>query len=179
MDKGTVTLFWTTESERNNKGFEIQRGIDGSSFDKIGWADGHGTTAIAHSYQHKDGGLRAGLIYYYRLKQVDLDGEFEYSKVLAFIYDQDEKFVVKGIYPNPVTGSHANLEIVTEEALEAEVIIFDVGGKLVYQIRTSLVKGQNQLRLDLTDAPNGGYVVKVALSSGESTIRRLVVARQS
>ncbi|MBW7466343.1 hypothetical protein ABID22_000788 [Pontibacter aydingkolensis] len=82
LNNGNVLLTWETASEVNNAYFIIERSTDGQSYAAIGKVDGKGNSNNLQKYMHKDVILSSG-IYYYRLKQVDLDGSFIYSKIVA------------------------------------------------------------------------------------------------
>jgi len=97
---GNVELKWTTVSESNNYGFEIQRSTDKINFRKIGFLDGSGTTTSPRYYIFVDNTVRSGR-YYYRLKQIDTDGAFEYSNILEINAANPETISLKQNYPNP------------------------------------------------------------------------------
>lgn len=80
--KELVTLKWQTLSEKNNDRFSIEHSIEGEVFNRIGEIDGAGTTTEIQNYTFTHHTPSAG-VNYYRLKQVDFDGTFEYSKVVA------------------------------------------------------------------------------------------------
>jgi hypothetical protein len=80
-EKNDVILNWITATETNNQGFEVQRKTNGE-YDRIGFVEGHGTTTELQNYTFRDKDVNAGS-YYYRLKQVDYDGTFEYSGEIA------------------------------------------------------------------------------------------------
>ena len=86
---GTGLLQWHTESELNNDRFEIERSVDGINFDKLGTAAGAGTSNKAHDYQFEDVHPILSLVYY-RLKQVDFNGEFEYSSIISLDFTSAE-----------------------------------------------------------------------------------------
>ncbi|MFC2094695.1 hypothetical protein ACFLSH_03600, partial [Bacteroidota bacterium] len=77
---GVVQLNWTTATEVNNQGFEVQRSTN-NQFTTIGFVNGSGTTTEIHNYSFTDSDVRTGT-YYYRLKQVDYNGEYAYSDVV-------------------------------------------------------------------------------------------------
>jgi len=79
--KNSVTLNWITATELNNLGFEIQRLSIGDVWEKIVFVEGYGTTTEIHNYSYIDVNLTPGK-YLYRLKQIDFDGQFEYSDVV-------------------------------------------------------------------------------------------------
>lgn len=96
FENNQTKLTWKTTSETNNKGFEIERSADARSFEKIGFVDGNGDSKEVNTYHFTD--LSPLFNGYYRLKQLDHDGKFEYSKII----------IVKGsrtlrIYPNPAS----------------------------------------------------------------------------
>ncbi len=93
----TVLLSWVTTSETNNDYFQIERSIDGQQWELIGSVEGNGTTIIEQSYEFVDHTLFSGNNYY-RLKQVDLDGSFSYSKIITVDFQQTHTIT---IYPNP------------------------------------------------------------------------------
>ncbi len=95
-----VTLNWKTATERNNAGFEIQRSVDGKTFSTIGRVNGSGTTTEQQVYSFVDNNLASGN-YSYRLKQVDYDGSFNYSKTVEIEVTNPVAFGLSQNYPNP------------------------------------------------------------------------------
>lgn len=77
-----VELSWTTASETNIFGFDVERSSDQINFDRIGFVRGHQTAAISRQYSFIDNKITSGN-YYYRLKQIDNDGSFQYSEILS------------------------------------------------------------------------------------------------
>ena len=109
MDRG-VKLFWTTSTETNNYGFEVQRkvlsqksAVTNNEFEKIGFVEGNGNTSIVSSYSFLDETVQSGK-FSYRLKQIDLDGTFSYSDVIEIDLFPLE-FSLYQNYPNPFNPS--------------------------------------------------------------------------
>ncbi len=78
-----IELNWSTATETNNKGFEVQRqsgGLERTGWERIGFVEGNGTTSQVHSYSYRDENVQPGK-YQYRLKQIDFDGSTEYSNI--------------------------------------------------------------------------------------------------
>lgn len=98
-DNGQAQLHWKTVSETDNDRFEIERSTNGTDFRMIGELKGQHTTAAAHYYTFTDTEA-PGVTSYYRLKQVDVDGQFEYSKIIALYRNGDAAFRVG---PNPLS----------------------------------------------------------------------------
>lgn len=99
IEDSKVKLIWQTVSELNNSHFEIERSIDGTNFEKIGKVAGNGTSSSVINYVFRDNQVNYGLIYY-RLKQVDFDGKYEYSPIIAVVNNAKSTFEVR-LFPNP------------------------------------------------------------------------------
>ena len=154
----TVDLTWTTASESNNAGFDIEQSNDGKTFDKIGFVKGSGTTSQKQNYTFKDN-TPLSTTAYYRLQQVNFDG----SKVSSNIITVELKNKGKGvkIYPNPIKDGQITLEI--PQNTEG-VSIVNVVGQIVFQQKNTR---DNLLKLDVSNWANGIYFVQ----SGEETIK--------
>lgn len=97
----SIRLSWETASELNNQGFEVQKSIDGNIWEKIGVVEGNGTTVEVQNYTFDDITPYSG-INYYRLKQTDFNGTFEYSNVITERYDFIRNKIK--VFPNPSNG---------------------------------------------------------------------------
>ncbi|MBK7381344.1 MAG: T9SS type A sorting domain-containing protein [Ignavibacteriales bacterium] len=103
-----ITLHWSTATEINNSGFEIEReqvsspqsSVSNGGWQTIGFIPGHGTTSEKQSYSFKDENLSSGK-YLYRLKQIDYDGSFEYSNTIEVEITSPLEFSLEQNYPNP------------------------------------------------------------------------------
>ncbi|NVO02604.1 MAG: T9SS type A sorting domain-containing protein [Bacteroidetes bacterium] len=108
-ENSIVHLYWKTISERNNKGFEIEKSIDLNSWEKIGFVVGAGNSNAELNYKFDDELSKSILSknknVYYRLKQIDYDGAFVYSEIkTVYIENQiNSEFEIE-IYPNPATN---------------------------------------------------------------------------
>src|SRR5690606_26440652 len=98
-----VTLNWTTATELNNSGFQVERS-NGSEFQVVGFVAGHGTTTEVKNYTFVDQNVEAGS-YTYRLKQIDFDGSFEYSNNVEVEVLGVKEFALGQNYPNPFNPS--------------------------------------------------------------------------
>jgi hypothetical protein len=106
---GTGLLQWHTAAELNNDRFEIERSVNGVDFTQLGSVDGSGTTNRPNDYQFEDTNPVLSLVYY-RLKQVDFDGEFEYSSLVPLDFTSGESNSGQlTVSPNPInSGSFAS-----------------------------------------------------------------------
>ncbi|AFH48768.1 Hypothetical protein IALB_1057 [Ignavibacterium album JCM 16511] len=104
-----VQLNWTTVTETNNKGFEVQRSVILSEernlyWESIGFVDGKGTSTEVNHYSYNDKSLMSGK-YSYRLKQIDYDGSFKYSNEIDVNIENLKTFSLEQNYPNPFNPS--------------------------------------------------------------------------
>ena len=110
VNKNSVVLNWITSTEINNSGFEVQRKIKDSNIKKFEWGRvvfiaGNGTTTEKQVYSYNDANLISAH-YQYRLKQINFDGSFEFSKIIEATFDSSPIiFVLEQNYPNPFNPS--------------------------------------------------------------------------
>lgn len=101
QENNNIILNWATSSERNNKGFQVEKSLDGINFVSIGFIEGYGNSATKLNYSFTDSENITNNSYY-RLKQLDWDGRFEYSSVICISTVINAKKILM-VYPNPIT----------------------------------------------------------------------------
>jgi hypothetical protein len=148
FDMGNM-LTWATSSETDNKAFEIEKSVDGVTFTKIGKVKGSGSVTEVKSYRFLDVSATQGQNFY-RLKQIDLDGSFHLSDIIAVNKETANNFTVVAMTP---PAENENIFEVTINALsedELDYKIFDMEGNLIYTQKQKLKKGINVITVDLT-----------------------------
>ncbi|HSZ24757.1 MAG TPA: T9SS type A sorting domain-containing protein, partial [Cytophagaceae bacterium] len=162
---GTVSLSWMTTTEKNNAYFVIERSQDGITFEPIGTVEGHGNSIQSISYSYTDYNALDGTSYY-RLKQVDFNGQAAYSDIKSVSFNANSFIKV---YPNPSNGSF-KISVLYEG--DYEITITNILGQTVYStsissasmadnaIQTGLSKGTYFLSINAT---NIKYVSKVVI----------------
>lgn len=158
-------LNWITASERNNLGFEIERSSDGRTFEYVGFVKGAGNSNIKRNYQFVDANVfNQSSVVYYRLKQIDVNGGYEYSNTIELNKMQLETFAVTP-YPNPFLST-LNLKVNTPQEGNAQITVFDLNGKLVFSKTTNMQSGINVVNMDeLVNSDGGIYFVEVKQAS--------------
>src|ERR1035437_1309260 len=137
---GKVILHWSTATETNNRGFEIERfsGKPGS-WRTIGYVSGNGTSTEKHSYTFTDKITEPGK-FFYRLKQVDFDGRFEYSKEIESDASIPSKFGLSQNYPNPFNPSTIISYQLSSDS-KVKLTLYDITGReavvLVNQVKAA------------------------------------------
>jgi hypothetical protein len=136
-DNYNVKLIWQTESEINNFGFEILRAKSSNSQDlkweSIGFISGHGTSNKEHIYNFSDSEMKETSTYYYRLKQIDNDGQFEYSSIIEVDIFTLNEYSLSQNYPNPFNPS-TTVEFYLPKESNVKLLIYDVLGNEVQTI---------------------------------------------
>ncbi|MEM6697861.1 MAG: T9SS type A sorting domain-containing protein [Bacteroidota bacterium] len=128
VTKAGIELYWQTASEFINEGFEIQRSTDAKTWESLDFVKGHGTTLELQNYKWTDVTASANTNYY-RLKQLDMDGVYEYSEIIAL----NKAGVAKStlvIAPNPV-GEILHYQLVEQRQAIQSLQIYDLSGRLV------------------------------------------------
>lgn len=163
-EQNKALLTWITASERGNKGFAIERSVDGRQFSAIGYVatqaeDGNSNSRL--TYRYADPAPQTGRNYY-RLLQQDRDGKQTYSVVRYVDFGNDGSFIC---YPNPASDQ---LQIEHQAAAEAAVTfrLVDVTGRQVLQQQATWRKGPNKTMLRLSGLPQGMYHLLIADEKG-------------
>lgn len=158
INTNQVELRWTTATETRNMGFEIQRSTDGKEFTTIGFKDGGGNSSQTRRYSFVDD--NASSSYYYRLKQLDIDAVYEYSKLIYIRLESKTPTLL--VYPNPTTESiqlQTKTEWVNNPNLRAE--LFNSVGQSVWQGKGNLLDIQEGINIWLKQVKSGLYVLRL------------------
>ncbi len=152
---GKVNLNWQTATETNNYGFEVERKTAGQEFTKVGFVGGYGTTTEVKSYSFADNSVTSGS-YTYRLKQVDLDGTFEYSSEVE-VDLAPASYSLAQNYPNPFNPStKINFSLASDSKVTLK--IFDVlGQEVITLINGNLSAGVHSQNFDAATLNSGVY----------------------
>lgn len=165
-EAGAVNILkWTTESELNNSHFDIERSADGVNFEAIGQVEGYGTTFEKQRYSFTDETPNASS--YYRLKQIDFGGKFEYSNIV----NVNRRGVANDIklFPNP-TQANTVVNFLSDVDEEISIAITDITGRVLMTQLKNATQGANQFNLNLTQLPRGSYFVRLQFSSSTTVL---------
>ncbi|MDW7682002.1 MAG: hypothetical protein SCK70_15675, partial [bacterium] len=131
-----VKLNWTTATESNNYGFEVQRKISSAeNWEALGFVKGHGTTATPQRYEFFDEDVVEGGCWY-RLKQIDYDGTFDYSQPIEIFISKARTFALSQNYPNPFNPETVISYEIPEkmEGELVELVVFNVLGEEIRRL---------------------------------------------
>jgi hypothetical protein len=165
-----VYLKWSTASESNNKGFEVQRIINGAKYQTLGFVKGNGNSNVVKTYNFTDAhGLTGNLCY--RLKQIDFNGDSEFSKVTC-VNIEAVKTTEVITTPNPFNAS-LNVKYNSLNEGSANMQIIDMLGKTHQNTNMIVNKGENTLTIDTEALPLGIYFIRIT-NGTEVTTQRIV-----
>lgn len=158
---GSVKLQWSTATETNNSGFKVERSKDNNTFSEIGFVPGFGTTTEPKSYSFTDQSVNSGK-YYYRLRQIDYDGTFEYSNVVQVEIKTPATFRLAQNYPNPFNPS-TKISFSLAAESEVKLKIFNiVGEEIALLINNNLEAGLHSVDfVETAELSSGIYLYKI------------------
>jgi hypothetical protein len=173
-----VLLKWRTETEVNNFGFDVERAqeINGSpqNWIKIGFVEGNGNSNSPKNYSFTDN-PKFGSEYYYRLKQIDSDGNSEYSSIVNINMNIPNRFALEQNYPNPFNPSTTikyNLPVNTDVQLR----IFDVLGREVSILVNEFQKaGTYNIPFKAEELSSGIYFCRMNSGSFNSSVKMILI----
>jgi len=160
-----VLLNWTTATELNNQGFDIERSTSTQNWAKIGYVPGFGTTTERRAYSFVDKNVSTGH-YNYRLKQIDFDGTFAYSDEVGVEVDfTPSNYELFQNYPNPFNPT-TTIQFQVPEAGDVSIVIYDMLGQVVKELFADNVQAGNY-SVDWNGVNNAG----LKMSSGSYIYR--------
>ena len=167
---GSVLLEWTTSSETNNYGFEIQKRYDNTSFERIGFIQGSGTSSKGNNYSFTDNDLQSDNIYY-RLKQMDFNGTFKYSDVVMIKNAALSDYRLYENYPNPFNPSTTIKYSLPRES-KIKIVLYNILGNEVETLYDGEQEsGIHRLTLNASDLSSGVYFVTMSADHFNKSIK--------
>jgi len=178
VDNTQVMLEWTTSSEVNNDFFTVERSTNGLTFEAIAEVPGAGTSNRTMDYESYDDAPLDG-VSYYRLKQTDFDGKFEYFKIVAVNLERNEDgSCVLKVFPNPCIGQcTVDLsECKHNENAEIKVEMIDAAGRLVYSnVPYRDFEGSFQFNIDTSNNLKPGVYIVRGTGGSEAYHSKVIV----
>ncbi len=161
VSENGVALSWQTATETNNRGFEVERSIDNSAYNLVGFVDGFGTTTEKRNYIYTDK-ITAPGNYYYRLKQIDFDGSYEYSNVVEVDFSGISNYEIMQNYPNPFNPS-TQIEFAIPVDAKVSIKVFSVLGQEVANLTNNqFAAGSHKVNFDASRLTTGTYIYSIS-----------------
>lgn len=171
----TAGLFWNTASENNSKGFNIEKSADGITYQLLDFvatkaAGGNSSNGLNYFYEDKKPLMSAN---YYRIKLLDLDDKFSYSKTALVRFNTSGSFFINNVYPKPALSTlHVAME--AGKITNGSLLITDLSGKVFTQKSLVLNKGNNLVTLDVSSLAKGIYVLKIISNENEIAVEKWI-----
>ncbi len=172
-----IELKWTTATELNNKGFEIQRSNDKINFEKIVFVYGHGSTTKTNEYSFTDKSV-SRRIHYYRLKQIDYDGTYKFSKIVEINFENTPReFSLAQNYPNPFNPT-TTINYSIPQTSFVTIKVYDVLGNEITTLVNEEKKAGNystQFAVGSMQLPSGVYFYRMQAGDFAETKKLILV----
>ncbi len=161
-------IAWSTSSEINADKILVEKSKDGSKWETLGVKSAIGLST-GGDYSLED--QRPFKTSYYRLKMMDLDGSYEYSRAVT-VRRSSERFTINGVYPNP-TSNNFTIDMTSDIDGTSTFSITDLVGRTVMTQSKNISYGRNQLEIDVTNLPNGTYIISFPDTLGNKFIQKI------
>ncbi len=170
-----VLLNWSTTSELNNSGFDIERTSENTEWKKIGFVSGNGTTNEPREYSYNDKNLETGK-YKYRLKQLDFNGNFEYFELSEEVsIGIPDKYDLSQNYPNPFNPS-TRIDFDIPEDCNVSIVLFDMTGRRVATlVNEAKTAGYYSVNVNSANLSSGIYIYTLSANGFTSTKKMMLV----
>lgn len=156
----SISLNWTTVTETNNRGFEVQRKSSDNDFVTVGFVKGKGTTTQTQNYSFTDSNLPIGS-YTYRLKQIDFNGTFEFSKVVEVYLAAPSEFSLEQNFPNPFNPS-TMISFSLKTDADVSLKLFNLlGQEIATLVNGRLTAGIQQVIFNAENLTSGVYFYRI------------------
>lgn len=164
-----VELLWATASEQNSSRFDIERAEISnnikSAFVKIDEVRANGNSSTLREYSASDRNVEFGATYAYRLKMIDMNGEFKYSDEKIVTITSNELFTISEVSPNPATNE-ASIEFNLLNDAKVSIGIYDATGKLIKVVADNVYNsGLNVVKFDTKSLVSGSYKLVVNVNN--------------
>lgn len=172
----TANITWTTASETNNDHFEVERSFDQKDFKTIALVfgpEGNVSTSSSYSFNDDSKSIGSHKVVYYRLKQIDFDGNVTYSTIQMVRFGTDAKTIVQ-IFPNPYIGK-INVNFESKEIGKAEVRMVNSKGQVVAAKQSLIIQGYNKIQLtDLETQISGLYILDLLVNGKKIDTQKVI-----
>lgn len=169
-----VVLEWRTVGETNNLGFDVERSLDGKTFEKLGFVPGAGSTNLARAYGFTDNKVEVNT-YFYRLKQIDRNGASTYSDVREVEVAAPQYYELTQNFPNPFNPRTDIVFRVQHEGL-VSLKVYDLLGREVQTlVNEKRAAGIHRVSFDARELPSGIYLYSITMGTFHDVKKMLLV----
>ncbi|MBK7157902.1 MAG: T9SS type A sorting domain-containing protein [Ignavibacteria bacterium] len=180
LNGNDVTLYWSTSSETDNSGFSIERRTSSDQWITAGNVTGYGTSSAPNYYSFKDMELSPGK-YSYRLKQLDLNGNFSYHNLSSLVQiGTPDKFILRQNYPNPFNPvtviSYTIPADINERMSNVRLVVYNnLGKEIVKLVNENKPAGSYKVKLDGNSLSSGIYFYTLIAGDFKQTRKMILL----
>jgi hypothetical protein len=176
LKNNSVELYWTTATEINNYGFNVELKIENGEWNKIGFVQGHGNSNSPKEYSFTDSPF-GGTKFKYRLKQIDFDGAYEYSDEIEVNLNPPSKLTLVQNYPNPFNPTTI---ISFEIPVKSNVVIkvYNViGSEIADLLNEEKLPGRHQVEFNASYLPSGIYFYSINAGELKPIMKKMILLK--
>ncbi len=170
----SVAIAWSTASEKSNVSFNPERSSDGENFEAIGDVPSTGDSESSQAYSFNDN-QPLEVTAFYRIRQIDMDGNSSYSSIVEFVPQSAEVAGLKTVYPNPVnSGSAVKFDFESANTDHINVELYDINGRVFMIRQYAAAMGNASYELPSLDVPPGTYILGLVQGSRKYDFKIIV-----
>ena len=173
-DQDKVKLNWKTQTEVNNYGFDVERQTINGQWEKVGFVNGNGNSNSPKQYSYIDKNLIGGSKFLYRLKQVDNDGQFEYSDIVEIGFIPN-KFELYQNYPNPFNPSSKIRYQLPKESKVVIKVYNILGSEVIELVNEQKEAGSYEAEFNASNLSSGTYIYKISADNYVQTKKMILL----
>ncbi|MEJ2617120.1 MAG: T9SS type A sorting domain-containing protein, partial [Ignavibacteriaceae bacterium] len=161
FNKDNIDLHWETQTEVNNYGFNVERSVDNKNWGNLGFVEGNGNSNSPKYYDFIDKDITNSGIYKYRLKQIDNDGTFEYSKIVNVNVSLPENYYLSQNYPNPFNPETRIDFSIPQKQMVTLRIYNTIGEQVAELLNGEKDAGSYTVTFNGSNLPSGIYIYRL------------------
>jgi Secretion system C-terminal sorting domain len=180
VNLNSVSLNWKTATEINNNGFEVERKAGdqksevSSQWEKVGFVQGNGNSNSPKDYSFVDKNLTGGTKYIYRLKQIDNDGQYQYSKEIE-VKVVPNQYTLYQNYPNPFNPT-TTIKFNLPQAAEVNLTVYNILGEKVMTLANGMLEaGFHSVEFNASNLASGTYIYRLQASNFVETKKMMLI----
>jgi len=159
--KNNISLYWETQTEVNNYGFNVERSIDNNTWTTLSFIEGNGNSNSPKYYDFTDNDITKSGNYNYRLKQIDNDGTFEYSKIVSVNVSLPDNYYLSQNYPNPFNPETRIDFSIPQKQMVTLRIYNTIGEQVAELLNGEKDAGSYSVTFNGSNLPSGIYIYRL------------------
>ena len=176
LKKNQVHLNWMTATEVNNYGFDIERKKENEDWKMLGFVEGHGNSNSPKEYSFLNNDIVAAGIYYYRLKQIDNDGSYEFSQIIEVDFNSPVSFELKQNYPNPFNPS-TTITFTLPVNGNVSLSVYNMLGEEIQILQNGFLQaGIYSYNFNAEELPSGVYIYNLS-NNNKTQIKKMLLLK--